>query len=177
MGRNTTAGAARQKFVEMFGREKRWLKIAEIAKAVGMPAVSCKYHLTALEEQGQVKSRGKTSARRYAHVSVADEALDAIAKPAGTPLEKQKRKPALRRKTARAKLQRAARRPRRSKAPITLPASLPAPRPVETVPANDGFVCAINDAGAIGITKGAERIALDPQEIRTLLRFLDNKAA
>jgi hypothetical protein len=155
------AGVSRTKVIELFNREKRWLKVGEVAEATGMTPQACKYHLRALEMQGQLQAAGSTTMRRYAHLSVS---IDDVP-PAKT--EKKPRKPALRRKTARAK------RERREK-PVTLhelPAPVPGPMP--EAPANDGnMVCAINDSGAIGITKGPERIALEPTEIRNLLRFL-----
>jgi DNA-binding transcriptional ArsR family regulator len=165
MARNNAAGETREKFVELFNREKGWIAPAAIAAAVGMTQVGCKYHLTALEEQGVIKSRGKTSSRRYAHVSTPDEAPFAAAE-AEPP---KKRKPALRRKTAKARRQRREKHP-----PVQLPVSHGYLTPVAEPPANESMVCAINDTGALGITKGGERIALDPIEVRKLLGFLDH---
>lgn len=169
MSRNDSAGLSREKFVALFAREKRWISPKEIAAEIGMSSVSCKYHLTALEEQGVIKSRGRTATRRYAHVSVADEIVatrgaDPQAEVTPAP-PKKPRKPALRRKTARA-------RRLRGDAPAPLP--VPMPQSPVPMPTHEGMVVAINDSGEIGITKGTERIALEAGDVRNLLRFLDN---
>lgn len=161
MSKNKDAGVTRQKFIDLFEREKRWLAVAEIAAALDVSRVSCKYHLTALDEQGAIKSRGNTHARRYAHASVADIVLPHAGEQTSPPAPK-KRKPALRRKTVRARKAR-----RINPVPITRAQPGPALE-------RSKVICAISDSGALGITKGDEKLALSSDEIEQVIRFLEH---
>lgn len=146
--------------------ERGWVKPRELAKELGVSREAANSHLRELADDGKLQRRGSRSGLAYAAPGVAEDATSSA------PAKGGKREPKRKKKTG----ARAVRSPR-SERPRNLAefGAHPSERPQLPAPApgRERPICAINDQGALGITKGKDKIALDSDEIAYVVDFLE----